>query len=516
MIELKGITKEFPGVKSLDNVDFEAKAGEIHALLGENGAGKSTLIKTIAGAYIPEAGQIFFDNQERRWKEPREAKDAGIHIIYQELMLFPELSVAENIFTGNAPKTRWGSIDHRRMIKESAETLERLGHRLDPRSLVKDLTIADQQMVEIAKALVGQTKLLVLDEPTAVISGREAELLFERIKALREQGVCIIYISHRLEEIFAIADRVSVLKDGQYVGTRAITEVNHDSLVAMMVGRELTDIYPPKKTVPTHITPILSVRDLMVPPKVKSVSFDLYPGEILGIAGLVGAGRSEVAHALFGSMPRTDGVVSLAGETFNRPAPREAIHRGMGFLTEDRKGEGLMLLLDMAANTTAPTLNEFSRYGGINRQAEFQAAQDEIQRFRIAIPSPQHGVSQLSGGNQQKILFGRWARTCHRVLILDEPTRGVDVGAKVEIYQIIRQLADEGIGILVISSELPEVVGLCSRVLVMREGVITGEVNDTEVNEETIMRLATSHTDNQTDNLSLSATTSTQTTLETA
>ncbi len=491
MIRLDGITKVFPGVKSLDKVDFEAKAGEIHALLGENGAGKSTLIKSIAGAYIPEDGSIHFDGRERRWSSPKEAKDTGIHIIYQELVLFPELTVAENIFIGAAPKTRFGTIDYATMHERATETLDRLGHHLDPAMLVKDLSVADQQMVEIAKALVGDTKLLVLDEPTAVISGREAELLFERVRRLRDAGVCIIYISHRLEEIFEIADRVTVLKDGQLVGVRATADLDRDQLVAMMVGRELEDIFPEKRTPPADAAPVLTVRDLRAPPKVKDVSFDLYAGEILGLAGLVGAGRSEVAHAIYGSMPRSDGAVTLGGEAFNTPTPREAIDRGLGFLTEDRKGEGLMMLLDMAANVTAPVLPEFTTLKGLNRAAEMMVAADEIKRFRIAIPGPASGVDKLSGGNQQKILFGRWARACRRVLILDEPTRGVDVGAKVEIYEIIRKLADEGVGILVISSELPEIVGLCSRVLVMREGVVTGEVTGEAISEQSIMRLAT-------------------------
>ncbi len=491
MIRLEGITKVFPGVKSLDAVDFEATAGEIHALLGENGAGKSTLIKTMAGAYIPEAGTIHFDGAERRWTAPKEAKDAGIHIIYQELMLFPELTVAENIFIGEAPRTRFGTIDFGAMFARATDILDRLGHHLDPRALVKELSVADQQMVEIAKALVGETKLLVLDEPTAVISGREAELLFERIKRLRDEGVCIIYISHRLEEIFAIADRVTVLKDGKLVGVRTIDELDRDRLVSMMVGRDLADIFPPKKVPPADAAPVLTVRDLRAPPKVKDVSFDLYSGEVLGLAGMVGAGRSEVAHAIFGSMPRSDGAVTLGGEAFNTPTPRDAIDRGLGFLTEDRKGEGLMMLLNMAANVSAPVLPEFTSAAVLNRAAEVAAAEDEIKRFRIAIPGPTSGVDKLSGGNQQKILFGRWTRACRRVLILDEPTRGVDVGAKVEIYEIIRKLADEGVGILVISSELPEVIGLCTRVLVMREGVITGEVKDDGITEENIMRYAT-------------------------
>ena len=491
MIRLEGITKVFPGVKSLDKVSFKASAGEIHALLGENGAGKSTLIKIMAGAYIADEGNIIFDGKERNWTTPKEAKDAGIHIIYQELMLFPELSVAENIFIGIAPRTGFQAINHKTMYESADEALDRLGHHLDSRTLVKHLTVADQQMIEIAKALVGETKLLVLDEPTAVISGRETELLFERLQLLRNEGVCIIYISHRLEEIFLIADRVTVLKDGQYVGTYDVAKLDRERLVRMMVGREVKDIFPPKKSPSVEAAPILRVRNLSASPKVHDVSFDLYAGEILGLAGLVGAGRSEVAHAVFGSIPRSNGTVALCGESIETPSPRDSIDRGLGFLTENRKEEGLMMLLDAAANVTAPVLSEFDTLLGLDRARELEATKDEIQRFRIAVPRPESGVYKLSGGNQQKILFGRWTRFCRRALILDEPTRGVDVGARVEIYEIIRNLADEGLGILVISSELTEIIGLCTRVLVMREGCITGEVSGVDINEETIMKHAT-------------------------
>ena len=491
MIRLEQIVKTFPGVTALDNVSFEATAGEVHALVGENGAGKSTLIKTIAGAYRPDSGTIEYDGETRVWATPREAKGAGIHVIYQELNLFPDLSVAENIFIGRPVRGRFGLIDHAAMARGAREIVSRLGHDLDPRAMAKDLSVADQQMVEIAKAMVGEIKLLILDEPTAVISGREAELLFERVATLRSAGVCIVYISHRLEEIFRIADRVTVLKDGKHVGTRPTGELDRERLVAMMVGRQLSDIYPEKRLPPREAAPVFSVRNLRMPPRVRDVSFDLHAGEVLGLAGLVGAGRSETAHALFGSLPKESGAVTLAGETFSNLTPREAIRRGMGFLTEDRKGEGLMMLLDAAANISAPALRGFSRGPLLDRKAEIRAAEDEIERFRIAVPGPLTGVDTLSGGNQQKILFARWSRACHRVLILDEPTRGVDVGAKVEIYALIRGLADEGVGVLLISSELPEIVGLCTRVLVMREGVITGEVSGDDIHETAIMRLAT-------------------------
>lgn len=494
MIELDGITKSFPGVKSLDGVRFEARAGEIHALLGENGAGKSTLIKTIAGAYLPDAGTILFDGRERRWASPREAADAGIHVIYQELFLFPDLDVAENIFIGRAPRNRLGLIDRRTMRHKAASILERLGHRLDPAARVGSLSVADQQMVEIAKAMSRDVRLLILDEPTATISGKEAGLLFERMRGLRDAGVCVIYISHRLEEIFAIADRVTVLKDGRLVGTRAVSEIGTDQLVSMMVGRKLEDIFPPKVGIAPDAPVVLGVRSLTAPPRIRDVSFDLRAGEVLGLAGLVGAGRTEVAHAIFGSERRTSGTVLLDGQELPAGNPRRAIDAGLGFLTEDRKGEGLLMLLDVAANISAPRLGAAASLGRLDRGAEIGAATEAIARFRIAVPGPAYGVRALSGGNQQKILFARWAAAGHRVLILDEPTRGVDVGAKVEIYRIIRQLADKGVGILVISSELPEIIGLCDRVAVMRAGRIAGEVSGCDLSEAAIMRLAATNT----------------------
>ena len=422
---------------------------------------------------------------------PKDAKDAGIHVIHQELNLFPNLSVAENIFVGTLPTMALGLVDHTAMQAMAEETLALLGHMLDPCAMVEGLSVADQQMVEIAKALVGEVKLLFLDEPTAVISGRESELLFERIALLRDKGVCIVYTSHRLEEVFMISDRVTVLKDGRYVGTHRTAELNRESLVEMMVGRELIDIYPSSSLPQNEVAPVLSVRDLNMPPNVFNVSFDLYAGEILGLAGLVGSGRSEVAHAIFGSMLKVSGTITLDGEAFNTPSPRSLIDKGLGFLTEDRKGQGLLLLLDCAANITAPSLSEFSHGPFLSRADEIRAADDEISRFGIAVRGPLADVRHLSGGNQQKILFARWSRACHRVLILDEPTRGVDVGAKVEIYNIIHSLAAAGIGVLLISSELSEIVGLCTRVLTMREGRITGEARDDAINENEIMRLAT-------------------------
>jgi ribose transport system ATP-binding protein len=490
MLSVSGISKSFPGVRSLQNVDFAADAGEIHALVGENGAGKSTLIKIISGAYIPDAGNIVLDGRNVAWSGPREAQSAGIHVIYQELVLFPELTVAENVFINDQPLTRLGLVDYRRMERRAEEALRRLGARIDVRQKVKELTIADQQMVEIARAFVGAVKVLILDEPTAVISGREVDLLFDRLVALRNAGVAIIYISHRLEEIFRIADRVTVLKDGVLVATRPVAQVNRDQLISMMVGRPLVDVFPPRRAISPDARVLLRAEGITVGRRVKGASLALRSGEVLGLAGLVGSGRTELAQAIFGGSPFDAGTVEIDGRVFTRTSPKESIAAGVGLLTEDRKGEGLLMQLSVGANIVAPRLSEIARGPFIDVRAENQIAAKEIARFSIAAPGPQAAVAALSGGSQQKVLFSRWVRACRRVLLLDEPTRGVDVGAKVEIYRIIRQLAEDGFAIMMISSELIEIVGLCDRALVMCEGVIAGELSAPAITEEAIMTLA--------------------------
>jgi ABC-type sugar transport system ATPase subunit len=491
LIELRKIEKGFPGVKSLDGVDFSVAPGEVHALVGENGAGKSTLMKVLSGNYLPDAGIILWEGTERRWRRPADAIGAGIHVIHQELMLFSERSVAENIFLTDPPRTSLGLVDRKEMVAKAAAILDRLGHHIDPRARVGTLTVADQQMVEIAKALSADVRLLVLDEPTAVISGREAELLFERVETLRRQGVGIVYISHRLEEVFRLADRITVLKDGRLVGTVAAASVDRDRLIAMMVGRELADIYPAPRAFAPDGAPVLSVRGLRAAPRVRNVGFDLHAGEILGIGGLVGAGRSEVAHAIFGSAPAEAGEVRLDGRPYDRRSPAASIGAGVGFVTEDRKGEGVLMLMNCARNITAPALGAYALGGVLDGAAEEAAAVEEIRRFRIAIPGPRSMVRNLSGGNQQKVLLARWARACRKVLILDEPTRGVDVGAKVEIYRFMRELAKSGVAILMISSELNELVGMSDRIVVMREGMVTGGLAREEISEAAVMRLAT-------------------------
>ncbi|GAB5469317.1 MAG: sugar ABC transporter ATP-binding protein [Rhodospirillales bacterium] len=494
MLSVGEISKSFPGVKSLDRVSFAAEAGEVHALLGENGAGKSTLVKIVAGVYQPDGGTLDLDGKRRVWSSPHDAQAAGVYLIHQELLLFPELSVSENILIGQQPRGRFGLIDKTAERRIASELLEALGHPLDPDALLRDLSVADQQMVEIAKALRAEAKVLILDEPTAVLSGRETEVLFERMRSLKAKGVAVIYISHRLEEIFEIADQVTVLKDGQLVDSQPIAALTRDSMIAMMVGREISNLYPPAKAVREGAAEVLRVEEVSLGRNLRQISFSLREGEILGLAGLVGAGRTELAHGLFGALPLSSGRVLLDGDEVTPLTPQKAIDLGIGFLTEDRKAEGLFLEMSLAANVTAPTIAEISNAWGRDGTRERTIALEAMETFSIAAHSPGAKVVGLSGGNQQKVLFGRWVRSCRRVLILDEPTRGVDVGAKSEIYRIIRALADRGIAILMISSELPEVLGMCQRVIVMREGRLTGELAGDALSEEEILRLATLET----------------------
>jgi ABC-type sugar transport system ATPase subunit len=491
MLRLKGISKSFPGVQALRGVGLEVKPGEIHGLLGENGAGKSTLIKIVAGAYAQDQGEMIFDGVPVRWSSPREAKQRGVQVVYQEFALFSQLSVAENIFVGHERRNRLGIVDHARTRREAAEVLERLGVSLDPRASVASLSVADQQMVEIARAMVHSVKLLVLDEPTAVIAGREVTLLFERLRRLRAGGVSVIFISHHLEEVFAVCDRVTVLKDGELVGTHDVADVNRERLVSMMVGRDLGDLFPPKRASTPARQPVLRTESLSIAGRVRDVSIELRSGEIVALAGMVGAGRSELALGLFGALPISNGAIHLEGRRFTSMSPAQAIRLGMGLVTEDRKSHGLAMFLDVAANITAPALAEVTKRFLVDKRLETAIARREIDRYRIACRGPQTPVATMSGGNQQKVIVSRWARICRTLLILDEPTRGVDVGAKAEIYRIMRELANGGMAILMISSELTEVVGMADRVIVMRAGRITGELQGAEATEESIMHLAT-------------------------
>jgi ABC-type sugar transport system ATPase subunit len=404
------------------------------------------------------------------------------------------MTVAQNIYADNQPRTRAGFVDRRAMRIGAARILDEIGARIDPDAKIKSLSVADQQMVEIARALTSQAKLVVFDEPTAVLGGPEVVLLFNMIRGLKKRGVSVIFISHRLDEVFEIADSATVLKDGRLVGTRPIAELDHGRLVSMMIGRELADIYPPKPPKPTNAAVVLAARDIWAGNRVKGVSFEVRQGEIVGLAGMVGAGRTEVAQAVFGSEPIERGAVQIGDRQFTRHTPRQSIAAGVGYLTEDRKGEGLFMLLDIAANISAPGLSRVTRNFRIDRGLERRLGDEQIAKYAIAAPGASAMVANLSGGNQQKVLLGRWISSGHLALILDEPTRGVDVGAKMEIYRIIRELAAEGVGILMISSELPEIIGLCDRVVVMCEGRKTGELTGPAITEEALLKLAVAST----------------------
>lgn len=490
VIRLTGIEKSYPGVKSLDNVDFAVAPGEIHALLGENGAGKSTLTAVMGGAVKPNAGTIEYLGRNVVWRSPKEAQAAGIHVIHQELALFPELTVAENILLTEQPRGPLGLISPKARLKRVQTALDRLGVSIPASARIGDLTLADQQKFEIAKALVGEPRLLVFDEPTAVIAGREVDLLFDNMRKMRSLGIGIVYISHRLDEIFEVADRVTILKDGKLVGTHPIGSLTRDDMINLMVGRRLEQIFPPRSAKPTQGQVVLAVDRLSAGDRVKDVSLSVREGEIVAIAGMVGSGRTEVAEAVFGARAVESGAISIDGEAIPRPGPRQSIGRGVGFLTEDRKDKGLFLGLSVASNIVAPALDEITGNGLLDRSKESDIARRQISGFSIAAPSPETRVGALSGGNQQKVLFSRWARIADRLLILDEPTRGVDVGAKVEIYRMIRSLADQGVAVLMISSELAEVVGLADRVVVMAQGRVAGELYGDDVSEESVMRLA--------------------------
>lgn len=492
MLELFGISKAWPGVQALSNVHFSLLSGEIHGLVGENGAGKSTLIKIISGAEQPDTGKVSLAGESRIWRNPAEAKSAGIHVIHQELALFDNLTVLENLFIGE-DNTRL-FLSWKQMESRAEQALQELGHKINPRATVRTLSVADKQMVEIARALISEVSVLILDEPTAVISGREAELLFERMRQLRQQGVGIIYISHRLNEIFSLCDRVTVLKDGNFVDTLDTDNVSEPDLIQRMVGRPLDDIYPPKPKSRSDSV-VLETDGLQISGSPHALNFQVYKGEILGVGGMVGSGRTELVRGIFGVDRIHSGKLRLNGKNIDIHCPSDAIEAGIGFLTEDRKSEGLMTLMDIAANISAPRITVYGKGFFLDHLSENKAAESEIKRFGIAARGPKTNVITLSGGNQQKVLLGRWMNADSHVLILDEPTRGVDVGAKMDIYRIIREMADQGLAVMMISSELPELIGMSDRVIVLREGEIAGELTGDYINEQAIVKLATGVSD---------------------
>jgi ribose transport system ATP-binding protein len=491
---MRGISKTFTGVRALRDVRLKAWSGEILALMGENGAGKSTLMKILSGAHRADpGGEILIDGKPVVINGPHDAKNAGIAIIYQELALAPNLSVAENIYLGSELRRPGYQIDRRTMEAKCAPILQRLGAPFGPRTLVGGLSIAEQQMVEIARALHGDSKILVLDEPTTALSSRETEHLFRLVRQLRTEGIAIIYISHRMAEVYELADRVTVLRDGSYAGSLDRDELSAEAIVRMMVGRDLSSFYT-KEHDPDVIHPhiVLEVDGLTDGGRrVKPCSFKLNRGEVLGLAGLVGAGRTELARLIFGADRKAGGTVRLEGQEVTIRSPAEALDRGIAYLTEDRKALGLFLDMSCGSNINLGVIARDAKGGALlNLARARERAGTAFRNLRVRAASPLVSVGSLSGGNQQKILLARLLETGPKVLILDEPTRGVDVGAKSEIYRIIDDLARKGIAILVISSELPEIIGICDRVLVMREGHIAGIVGGPDgepINQENIM-----------------------------
>ncbi len=485
---MKAITKAFPGVKALESVDFDLHAGEVHVLLGENGAGKSTLMKILSGAYQRDAGEILLQGQPVEIDTPASAQHLGISTIYQEFNLIPQMSAAENIFLGREPSKWGGIIDRERLHGEAALLLAELGASLDPSTAVRSLSVAEQQMVEVAKALSVEARILIMDEPTSALSGGEIRLLFETIRGLQRKGVGIVYISHRLEELAEIGSRVTVLRDGLVVATHRVGEVALDELIRQMANRELKDHFPRQREAPGD--ELLRVEDLGARGRFHGVSFSLCRGEILGLAGLVGSGRTALARVLFGIDRFDSGSLWVHGRPVSLNSPRQAIAAGLGFLTEDRKAEGLVLNLSLRENVSLPSLDRLSSWGVVNRKAEQELARGFVESLRIKTPSMEQPVVYLSGGNQQKVVLSKWLAGRADVFIFDEPTRGIDIGSKVEIYQLMNRLTAEGAGILMISSELPEILGMSDRILVMHEGRIAARFTHLEADQEKLLQAA--------------------------
>lgn len=489
-LEMRGITKSYPGVRALEDVHIEVRAGEVHALVGENGAGKSTLMKILAGAQPKDAGEILLDGAPATMDSPLRAMEMGVSIIYQEFNLVPYLNAAENIFLGREPRGRLpGFVDFRTMYREAQAIIDRLGVRMDVRTPVHRLSIAQQQMVEIAKATSRKCRIIVMDEPSATLTEHELERLFALIRQLRDEGVAIVYISHRLEEVFAVCDRVTVLRDGRWIATHDVRDLSREDIIRLMVGRELKQMIPKEPV--ERGEPALEVTDLRRGDVLRGVSLTVHQGEILGIAGLVGAGRTELVRAIFGADRIDGGSIRLFGKPVRVRSPQDAIRLGIGLVTEDRKAQGLVLGMVVRENITLANLGAISVMSFVRAGREREIAHKYVTDLTVRTPSIEQTVSNLSGGNQQKVVLAKWLFTNSRVLIFDEPTRGIDVGAKTEIYQLMNALAARGAAIIMVSSELPEVLGMADRILVMHDGRVAGELSRAEATQEGIMHLAT-------------------------
>ncbi len=490
MIEMTGISKAFNGNKVLTDVEFSVKKGEIHALMGENGAGKSTLMKILTGIYTRDAGEIKVRGELVDFKNPKEAERDGIAVIHQELNILPDLTVAENLFLGNE-KTfgKTGILKTKEMNREAKKILAELGLSIDVKTVTRELSVGKQQIIEIAKAMSSNAEVIIMDEPTAALTDREIETLFETIRALQATGVSFVYISHRMEEIFSICDRITILRDGNYVGVRDIQSTSFDEIVQLMVGRELGERFPERKAIIGDVK--LEVKNLARNEHFNNVSFQLHKGEVLAIAGLMGAGRTEVVQSLFGYKKLSAGEILFDGKAVSIKTPLQAKKLGIGYVTEDRKSEGLITEFTVRENMSLSNLERVSAKGIIKHSNEQKLYSSMVQRLGVRTSGPEQAVKSLSGGNQQKVVIAKWLGIEPDVLILDEPTRGVDVGAKKEIYTIINELAERGVAILMISSELPEILGMADRVLVMHEGKLTANIKKEEMTQERIMHYAT-------------------------
>ena len=490
VVEMKNIHKSFFNVQVLKGVDFDLIPGEIHALMGENGAGKSTLMKILTGIHKSNSGEILYKGEIVEYHSPKEAEKAGIAVIHQELNIIPYLTVAENMFLGKELKRQpFGILKTKEMNEKTKENLNRLGIDIDPQKEAGELSVGQQQMIEIARAIAAETEVLIMDEPTAALTDREIETLFTVINQLRREGVAIIYISHRMEEIFRMCDRITVLRDGQSIGTKITSETDFEEIVKMMVGRELGERFP-ERTAEIGGDRFV-VEDLSLEGIFNNISFNVRKGEILGVAGLMGAGRTEIMETIFGARKKKSGRIYMDGKELNIRKPHQAIAAGIGFITEDRKDEGLVLGLTVRENLAIPNLKKLSKSAVIQKQKEKQWTEEMIQKLRIKTSGPEQEVKSLSGGNQQKVVFGKWLGTEPKLLILDEPTRGVDVGAKKEIYSIMNELTEKGFSIIMVSSELPEILGMSDRVMVIHEGKLSAILDKKEASQEKIMEAAT-------------------------
>lgn len=488
VVVMKGIVKEFPGVRALSGVDLELLPGEVHALVGENGAGKSTLIKILMGVYTKTEGEVYINGKKQEVKSPLHAQSLGLGAVYQDVNLAQHLSVAENFFMGQLPKTRFGTVDYQRMYRETKETLDSIEVHVDPRALVKTLSVAQQEMVAIGKTMHQKARAVVFDEPTALLTADETEQLFRIIDKLKKDGVGIFYISHRMEEIFRICDRATVLKDGTFVGTVKISDTDEDGLIAMMVGRNVEDMYQIQHAEPGET--VLKVEHISRGTAFRDINFEVKRGEIFGMFGLVGSGRTEIVRAIFGADVKDSGKVTFMGKAADFTRPQQGIQAGIALLPEDRRAQGLALGMSVADNTNMVAVHKISRYGVIDNRKGVRIAKKYAEKLRTKTPTVFQRVKNLSGGNQQKVVISKWLAQDSRLFIFDEPTVGVDVGAKLEIYKVFEELIKEGKTIIIISSYLPEVMGLADQMLILYEGRQMGILSKEEFTDDNIMRYA--------------------------